>query len=133
MKLIRQQTRKLTVGHDLVGPNAQALLERIAEEPLRGVKRFVLSLRGVGAIDVAGVAVLVRLYSWAQSDGAAFEVVDVPESLGKELVKIGLQTAISFEGERPRTGDSIAICVLDARDGEAVEYPITPPSNMKVG
>lgn len=78
----------LLVRRALAGAEALGLAADVAALPLNRIDTLTLSLRRVAALDVSGVAALVRLYSQLKHAGKQLVLSDVPDKL-KELLEAG--------------------------------------------
>lgn len=104
MKLLHDQELLLVAQSDLVGEGANMLLESIGKQDMSSVSAVTLSLSGADKIDLAGVAVLVRLHSWASQAGVPLYLMDVSQAIAQELERIGLND-VFYTTEPPDATD----------------------------
>ena len=96
MKLVESRDYRVEVPADLVGEAAFALASHCANLPLRGANSLTISLLGAHHVDVAGVAVLVRIYSKTTAVGAQLRVIDASPNVYSELQRAGFTAVISI-------------------------------------
>ena len=83
--------RSYIVRDELNGAQALRFADELGRASLRGLEGVELSLRHASGLDVAGMAVLVRLYSQLGASGRSLVISDVPRHIAERFEELGVQ------------------------------------------
>lgn len=87
--------RSYIIREELNGSNALRFAEQLGASSFRGVAGIELSLGGASHVDVAGLAVLVRVYSQLLACGRTLVVRDVPTHVRAQFERLGIEHMIA--------------------------------------
>ncbi len=89
------KVRSYLVRDELNGKRALDFASEIASQSMQDVDGVELSMRYASGVDVAGLAVLVRMYSQLRSTGRGFAMTEVPDHIASQLAEIGVTHLIA--------------------------------------
>lgn len=95
--------RSYLIRDELNGPRALSFAAEVAGHSMAGVRAVELSFASTSEIDVAGLAVLVRLFSQLNASGRALVLTDVPARVSDQFQALGLGHMIA-KPPRPVVG-----------------------------
>lgn len=110
------QLRSYIIRDELYGSNALRFAEQLGAVSLDHVDGIELSLGRNSRVDVAGLAVLVRVYSHLEATGRELVVRDAPAHVRSQFARIGLSSLLADE---PRSSLFAAPFARFARLGRA--------------
>lgn len=90
-------TRSYIIRDELNGPQALRFAAEVAHTPLEHIATVEISLRYASAVDVTGLAVLVRLYSQLQASGRRLTLTEVPEHIQRSFAAVGVTHLVTRE------------------------------------
>lgn len=94
--------RSYIIREELNGSSALRFAEQLSTSSFQGIDGIELSLAGATRMDVAGMAVLVRIYSQLRAAGRTLVVRDVPTHVRTQFERLGIEHMIADAAPAPQ-------------------------------